>query len=584
MSTRVRHLGSVVVAFIVVAAFILASIPVVSAQEGEQTFTLRILHTNDHHAHLETVDVRKVGELGGIARRKTLVDQLRADSTAIGEPLLLLDAGDVFQGTLYFNQYLGQADLYFYNELGYDAMAVGNHEYDRGQQPLVDFIDGANFPLLSANTTIDASSPLSGKIKPWIIKEINGEQVGIFGLTTAETGVLSSPGEGITFTDSVAAAEQAVSELSAQGVNKIIALTHLGINEEKQVAQNVSGIDIVIGGHSHTPLGNQPGATEAYPIVFNKPGEAPTLYVTDWEWGLYLGDIRLVFDAQGSLVYWEGEPKSIDDTITPDAAFEAKLNEYKAPLETLRNTVIGQAAVDLDGARSNVRSRETNLSNLITDAMLNRASSDGAQIVITNGGGIRTSIPAGDVTIGQVLEVLPFGNTIALVTLTGAQIQEALENGLSQVEDVAGRFPQIAGMRFVWNPAAASGSRVVDMQLRNADGSYSSIDPNATYRVATNNYMLGGGDGYEVFEQGSEQLDTGYIMADEVMDYIQANSPVSPSVDGRIVEGDQPFDQGAATPATLPNTNEAPVLPLAAIVIIAAAMVLGGITLRQARR
>ena len=162
----------------------------------KQDFSVRLLHTNDHHAHLEAVEV---GDrlLGGISRRKTLVDTLRSKAE---DPTLLLDAGDIFQGTLYFNQYVGKADLPFYNQMNYAAVAVGNHEFDRGQQPLADFIKAADFPMLSANLEIAPNSPLAGAIEPWIILPVNGQKIGIFGLTTEETAILSSPGEGVTFT------------------------------------------------------------------------------------------------------------------------------------------------------------------------------------------------------------------------------------------------------------------------------------------------------------------------------------------------------------------------------------------------
>ena len=499
----------------------------------QPNFTLRLLHTNDHHAHLEPV---KVGEreLGGIARRQTLVNQLRSQNAVNNEPLLLLSAGDIFQGTLYFNQYLGKADLDFYNALKYDAATIGNHEFDKGQQALANFIAGAKFPILSANIATAKTSPLAGKIKPWTIVNLKQQKIGIFGLTTEETAILSSPGAGVTFTDAIASAKKAVQELTAQGVNKIIALTHLGFTHDLELARQVSGIDIIVGGHSHTPVGNIKDAIAPYPVVEKTPDNTPVLIVTDWEWGKYLGDLQVTFNQGGTLVSWQGSPHPIESSITPDATFQTKLNQYAAPIKALQQKVIGKLMVMLDGERTHIRTMETNLGNLIADAILEKTRPDNTQIAIINGGGIRGSIPAGNVTVGRVLEVLPFGNTIARLDLTGTQVKQALENGVSKVEEGAGQFPQVSGLRFVWNPDSPVGSRIVDIQVRDKKGFYKPIDANATYRVVTNNFMMTGGDGYSVFTQGKNQIDTGFLQADVVIDYIVAKSPINPQIEGRI--------------------------------------------------
>ncbi|MGC9527770.1 MAG: bifunctional metallophosphatase/5'-nucleotidase [Limnospira sp.] len=487
-----------------------------------QEFSLRLLHTNDHHAHLEAVEV---GDrlLGGISRRKTLVDTLRSETE---EPTLLLDAGDIFQGTLYFNQYLGKADLPFYNQMNYAAVAVGNHEFDRGQQPLADFIKEAEFPLVSANLEVDADSPLSGLIKPWIVLPVKGQKIGILGLTTEDTAVLSSPGEGVTFTDPIAAAKEAVKILDDRGINKIIALTHLGFDKDLELAENVAGIDVIIGGHSHTPVGNMPGADEPYPVVEISPNGDPVLVVTDWEWGKYLGDLKVRFDSRGRAIAWSGSPHTVEETIPADETFQTQLQVFKEPLEELRNTVIGKTEQFLDGDRVKIRSQETNLGNLIADAILQKMQPDGGKIAIVNGGGIRSSIPPGDVTVSQVIEVLPFGNTIARIDLTGEQIKQALEHGVSAVERGEGGFPQIAGLQFTWNPEAPVGSRVKSVNLISQDGTQQSLDVNATYRVITNSFLMNGGDGYEVFKTATNQMDTGFLMSDVVVDYIRDRSPI----------------------------------------------------------
>ncbi|HMO60099.1 MAG TPA: bifunctional metallophosphatase/5'-nucleotidase, partial [Roseiflexaceae bacterium] len=447
------------------------------AQRGPEVYKLRLLHTNDHHARIEPVDGTSGPLHGGVSRRKRLIDTIRADKGT--DNRLLLDAGDVFQGTLWFNQYRGQADLEFYNAMQYDAMAIGNHEFDSGQQVLADFINRATFPVLSANMVIDGSSPLAGLVRPWVIKEVGGQRIGIFGLTTEDTAVLSNPGPGVTFTPYLDAARRAVADLQAQGVNKIIALTHIGIGPDRILAAEVSGIAVVIGGHSHTPMGpmvSPPVDSRPYPEIIANPDGNPVIVAQAWEWGRWLGDLTLGFDANGLVTSVLGPPIEVLPSFAADQGFENRIAVLKQPLDTLRNQVIGESAVLLDGDRANVRTKETNLGNLVADAMLERARADGAQIAITNGGGIRTSINIGPVTVGEVLAVLPFGNTLSRVDLTGAQVKEALENGVSQVEQVAGRFPQVGGIRFTWDPAAAAGSRVSSIQVESGGG-YSAIDP-----------------------------------------------------------------------------------------------------------
>ncbi|MEN9935506.1 MAG: hypothetical protein RLZZ387_2085 [Chloroflexota bacterium] len=533
---------------------------------GPEAYTLRIVHTNDHHARIEPVTggTPPAPVHGGVSRRKTLIDAIRAE----GGNQLLLDAGDVFQGTLYFNQYRGLADLEFYNAMGYQAMAVGNHEYDIGQQALVDFIRGATFPVLSANTQVESSSPLNGLIQPWTVIWVGGQPIGIIGLTTEETGILSNPGPGVAFTNYIEAARRGVQTLRQQGVNKIIALTHVGIEADRELARQVDGISVIIGGHSHTPMGpmlTQANASRPYPEVIASPSGKPVVLAHDWEWGRWLGDLTVGFDANGDVTrVVAGEPDEVAASIEPDPGFEQRIAVLRQPIEALRRTPVGQSSVALNGARADVRTKETNLGNLIADSTLAKTQAAGAQLAIVNGGGVRTSIPAGEVTLGQVLEVLPFGNTLVVMTLNGAQVREALESGVSQVETTAGRFPQVGGMRYSFDPSQPAGSRVTGVQVADGSGGFTAIDPNASYRVVVNNFIATGGDGYTVLTRGTDVLNTGFLDSDVLAEYIRNSSPVSAQVEGRVVvsgalPGAGTSAGGAAgspqVPARLPNTS-----------------------------
>ncbi|WP_138495479.1 5'-nucleotidase C-terminal domain-containing protein [Paenibacillus pinistramenti] len=523
-------------------------------------FELRILHTNDTHAHLDN-----------IARRVSAVNAARNDST------LLLDAGDVFAGTLYFNQYNGLADLYFMNQMGYDAMTFGNHEFDKGPQTLADFVKQAKFPFVSANIDFSTEPALSvsthetigdpgedGQIYPAIIKEVNGEQVGIIGLTTPESSVLSSPGPNITFKDEVESAQKQVDALEAAGINKIIALTHLGYTVDQQLADAVEGLDVIVGGHSHTQLDD---------AEVHHADQEPTLIVQTGEYDNNLGQLDVTFDEKGVLTAWKDQLIALDAkddagnyVIKGDADSEAKLAEYAASLEELKKTVVGETDVELDGERDHVRKQETNLGDLVADGMrakvmsiVHEPSAKG-YVTIQNGGGIRASIGAGDITLGDLLTTMPFGNNLSALKMTGQEITAALENGVSGIEDGAGRFPQVSGMRFYYDSAKQpevvddvtgekkqEGQRIVKVQIQNEDGTYTDLDPNAYYIVATNSYMAGGGDFYSSMKQAKDDgryYELNLVDYEVFHEYLDKVGKVQITNQGRITDL-----KGAALPA-----------------------------------
>lgn len=568
--SRRTFLKQMAAAGVAVTIFANRSFHLAFADAGPTVFKVRILHTNDHHARIEPVldSATPPQPLhGGVSRRHTLIESQR-QSAGADLDVLLLDAGDVFQGTLYFNQYNGLADLEFYKAMQYHAIAIGNHEFDKGAQALADFMAKAAdpafvppvnpagsvaaavaIPVISANINTTAASPLNGKIVKNTIITLSkgaaaGKKIGIFGLTPPDTAILSNVGAGVTFvgnpdpadanTELVALINAQVTELKNQGANAVIALTHIGYALDLAMAAKTTGVGLFLGGHSHTPLGPQPNKQGDYPTpVTNTAGDnVPVL--TDWEWGRWLGVFDVGFDDQGRVSELTGTPIEVIANATktgyiePNAAFETRINtDYKPPLDVLRQQKVGETQVQLDGVRNNVRTRETNLGSLIADVLLQKTRSDGAQVAITNGGGIRAPISVGNVTVGNVLEVLPFGNTIALVTLTGAQLLAALENGVSQVELIVGRFPQVAGLRFTYTTGYPANRRILKAEIQQNDGSFVALDPAANYRVATNNFMLTGGDGYASFTQGTDKVDTGFIMADVVADYITANTPIT---------------------------------------------------------
>lgn len=475
---------------------------------------LTIIHTNDIRSHLDNA-----------ARRATVINEIRDDSR--GEDILLLDAGNVFSGTPYFTLYQGQADLWFMNYLHYNAMCLGNHEFDKGPVVLANFVNAADFPIISANIDFSKDKSLAKKIAPWVIIEQGKNRYGIFGLTTEETPEISSPGSNIIFNNYIDAAKKAMSDLQTLGITKIIALTNLSWNKDIELAKKVKGIDVIVGGRNGT-------IPDPYPVEVGDTN-APTFIVEAGDNGDYVGELKLAFNKDGIAQVRSGKLIKIDDTIPEDKTSAAKLAGYREPINNLMQNVIGETNGDFDGSIKVVRSRETALGDLIADAMLDAAKKTGATIALWNSGAVRDSIPAGNITLARVMSVLPFGNQLVEADLTGTQIIEALENGVSRVNDLQGRFPLVAGLRFSWDPDAPAGSRVKDVEINTSD-KYQPVVNTSVYHVVTNDFIAQGGDGYTVFLQASNITVIGSVDYSVLSDYITAHSPLNPLTYGRITE------------------------------------------------
>ncbi|NPA90708.1 MAG: multifunctional 2',3'-cyclic-nucleotide 2'-phosphodiesterase/5'-nucleotidase/3'-nucleotidase [Chloroflexi bacterium] len=510
------------------------------AQGGDE-FTLTILHTNDVHANYEKT----------LARQTTLIKQIREETPNV----LLLDAGDRFQGTLFYRLYKGEMAQWAMNYQGYQAMAVGNHEFDDGPPTLAKFIKGANFPVLSANLDVSQDPDLAGLVKPYTVVEVGGEKIGIIGLTTEDVDILSSPGPNVKILPAVDSLKKAVQELTDQGVNKIIALTHVGYEMDKKLAAQVDGVDVIVGGHSHTCLGDVKHAAGPYPTVVNAPSGQPVLVVQACSKLKYMGRLNVTFDDKGVPKAFSGELIKVkDENVPEDPEVAAEVAKRMEPINELKSKIIGETKVDLVGDREVCRFAECNMGNLVTDAIIWKMKDQNIQIALQNAGGIRASIPKGPISLGQVMEVLPFGNTISTFGLKGEDLWAALENGVSRAENPenegTGRFLQVSGLRYTWDPTRPVGSRIVSVEVKNPDGTYSPLDLNAVYRVAANDFMRKGGDDYKVLaEKAIDPYDYGPPLDEAVADYIHAHSPIAPKVEGRIQK----------VTSTMPTTGGVPV-------------------------
>ena len=507
---------------------VIALTAALAAAQSDATWQLTIMHTNDTHANHDPLSSGS----GGVTRQAAVVEQIRAQA----DNSLLLESGDRFTGTLFHAQYLGQDQALIMNLMGYDAMSLGNHEFDNGDDILAAFIDAVDFPVLAANVDFSASPHLAGKVAPYAVLDVNGEQVGVIGLLTADTTNKSRPGAELVFSDDYSGiAQQYVDELTGMGVNKIILLTHLGLGLDMRVASEVSGVDVIVGGDSHTLLSNMYAAAEdSYPVVVESPDGQPVYIVQAGDQNEFLGRLNVTFDAAGVITRASGDIILLSQFITPNADMDDLVEELREPLTALLEQEVGASAVAMDNGTC--RNEECTIGNLIADAVRQET---GVQIVFLNGGGIRAGIDEGVVTLGEVRTVLPFGNLVSTFELSGADVVAALENGVSRVNDErggTGRFPQVSGLRYTWDLSQEVGSRIVSVDVLNAEtGEYAPIDPEAMYRVAANDFMRSGGDEYYVFRDNAvNAYDFGRPLDTVVIEYFGANSPVHPQLEGRI--------------------------------------------------
>lgn len=516
-------------------------------------FNLSIMHVNDIHANTDKAP-----------KLVTAVKEVRT----VKPDALLLNAGDVFSGTLYFNEFLGQADLEFMNLMKVDAMTFGNHEFDLGSSPeghkaLVDFIKAAKFPFVSANVDFSqdelftglfntkvSSTSEKGNIYTGIVKEIKGEKVGIFGLTTAETADIASPGK-ITFSNYIEDAKKMVAEFEAMGVNKIVALTHIGYDDnaamdnDLELASNVDGIDVIVGGHSHTQLDK--------PVVIDKDknGKAKdkTIIVQAYQYSDYLGTLDVEFDKKGVVVKHDGKLIKTTDKVE-DAEAAELLKKYSSKVKEIEEEEIGVTLLNAletprdsgDPSKPSVRKNETILGNLITDGMLAKAQQYKEDVVMAfqNGGGIRETIPAGSITVGQVIKVLPFGNTLATMDLTGLELKAAFEISFKDYPKESGGFLHVSGAKVKFDSSKPAGQRVVSIAYKNEDNTYTEIQASETYTVATNAFTAKGGDGYDVLKKAYEEgrvTDLGLSDWENLREHLVSVKDSIPSeIEGRIVD------------------------------------------------
>ena len=432
----------------------------------------------------------------------------------------------MIQGNNWANLFQGKSVIEWMNGMRFDAMVLGNHEFDFGKEVLKRRISETKFPVLGAN--VEGLE----RLRPYIMKEIGGIRVAIIGVVTEDVPATTHPKNvaGLKFFSPIDTVEKYVKALKGHA-EMVIVLSHVGYPIDRILAERVKGIDVIVGGHSHTKI--------------TRPAEVGnTIIVQAWEHGKALGVSDLTIRDR-KVIGYEGHLEE----IRPEQGKEDKralfiVEKYKKKVDALFTEKVGEAEIDLDG--ENVRKRETNLGNLVADIM---RQASGADVTIINAGGIRTSIKRGEIRVKDVYTALPFDNYIVAIKLTGRQIWKALEHGVSRVEEEEGRFPQVSGIVFRYAPSERRGSRIKEIFIKSKP-----VDLEKEYVVATNDFLAVGGDGYKAFAETiktskdysiiggamkGEKIaysNSGRWVRDVVVEYIKSKKRMAPMMEGRIIE------------------------------------------------
>lgn len=516
-----------------------------TSAHAQGAFKLNILHINDMHSRVESISrfnstcsVEDEGEgkcFGGFGRLATKIWERRKQISDAGENVITLDAGDQFQGSLFYTTYKGKVEGEFMNKIGFDLMAVGNHEFDNGPDVLADFVDLVEFPVICGNITVADGEKLAGKIQEWAVLEVGGEKIGVLSVLTPDTAIIAAPGPNVSFRDDIEYLKEAVTRIRAEGVNKVLLLSHVGFTRDQEIAAQVEGISAIVGGHSHTLLSNTEEGAPAYATLVQNPAGKAVPIVQAGSYSKHLGDLSLTFDEDGYVAEASGDTVILDASIEPDAEIEARIAELAGPIETMKATEVGVVSAPIDGSRESCRAGECEMGVAVTDAILARTAEMGVTIAIQNGGGLRASIGEGMATVGDVLSVLPFQNTLATMKLKGADIVGSLEAGVSDVENAAGKFPQVAGLKFTVDlNVAPNEGRVKDVMVRDGDR-WVAIEHDRIYHVGTNDFMRKGGDGYALFASNAiDPYDYGPGMEEVLAEFIANNAPYKVELGDRI--------------------------------------------------
>lgn len=512
-----KYTNIIILAIIVVAAaafFIAKNINIdeILLKVGYYDEKISIVNTADVHGHIiydndvgGFYSLDDVSIIMGLPLIKHFADEERADN----KNTLMLDCGDLFHGTNEANVGKGQGVVDVVNMMGYNGMVPGNHDFNFGYDRLKEIESQLNFPMLSANIYKD------GKLafKEYEIKEIAGKKIGLFGLTkeVSVSYTNSKDHDGLTIEEPIEAAKRVMEKLRGK-VDTVILLSHLGEDIDEKIAREVDGIDLILSGHFH--------------LLYKSARKVAATYLVEaGAWTTHIGIGRMYY-KNGKVAKVDWIVKSSRDKSLIDKQVDAVAQKYYAIALESSKEIIGKSSVRLNGMRSQVRSRETNLGNLVADAMRDVGK---ASIALMNGGGIRESIPEGEINLYKVGKVLPFSNSIVTVEMKGEKIYSALERGIrGYYAGIYGGFMQVSGISYVFDGSKPAGERLVSVTM---DGK--PLDKNKIYTVALNDYIYNGGDDYTEFKD-AKMVSAGGLIKDAVADYIKRKGEISPVEEGRI--------------------------------------------------
>ena len=476
---------------------------------GSEKTDITLLHFNDFHAQIAPLKVkwtpdmswRSAPKAAGIAR---MIHQLK---TLKNKKTLVLSGGDMLMGSPFSTIFKGRATFSLFNGL-IDYMVIGNHEFDYDQPNLKALMKIAGFKIFTSNVYTKDGKPYTKD--QWYIRTVNGIKIGIFGLTTSETPVTTYPKyvADLTFKNEIKVARQMVKLLKSKGAEMIVALNHVGLGTDETLAEDVKGIDVIVGGHSHS-------VTNDYKLKNTWIAQAGSS-------SRYLGKIDISFDRSSRKIT---KVRSVlipmKKNLPMDKPTLAKIAQFRKKLDKALQVEVGETKVLMDGMRSVVRSLESNLPNYITDTIMLKTGSDMAFI---NGGGVRESIQKGKIKVVDIIKVLPFNNTIVTMKLKGSLIIAMLKKSASLGQGAGGMLHVSKGLKY----------KMMGQTLESSSYKGKPINPNRLYKVATSSFMAAGGDGYSEFKKGIQKYDTGITMADALQKRIMQEKVINPQKEGRV--------------------------------------------------
>lgn len=528
----------------------------------KKSYEMTLLHTNDIHSYILGLTEKKQACngtqencFGGYARLEAAIEAIKKEDPNA----LVLDAGDNFTGTLFYTLYKTPIVAEFMNRLGYSATVFGNHEFDYSCEEAANLAKSLNFPVLATNIEHMEKTPLAELTKPYLILTHQGRKIGLVGFTVKRPYSLSSACKYLQFAPAIKSAKSIIPELKAKGVDIIIALSHLGYDVDLKLAEKVEGIDIIVGGHSHTLLGDPslPETAKAvgpYPTVVQSPSGDPVLIVTAKCYGEYLGMLKVSFNDQGVAESWAGGPKRLGPESPKSAEAYEKAMTYAKGFLPYRQDILGQIVGEMDTDIQKCRKEECITGDLVTDAMLEWGRTKGAVAAIIGGGALRAPLPCASeagsdvkVNMESVMTTLPFSNTLVIRDILGSDLLAAFERSVGRAGDKArpqqsgkaprlgGRFLQMAGISYSYDSTQPSGSRVSEAFIANAAGGWEKISPDKAYRIVLIDFNVRAGDGYSSLAQGTSEVEESDVPLIQVFgEYIKKHSPVKGAKDGRI--------------------------------------------------